>query len=117
MSEETSNQTHLKYFFGTAATIIITLFIAFFGHLFNQMNYLQNAIATTSNDAVRKSEFNERTTSLWTSIRSFDNLKEKTETINSLKEKIIQLEQDLKQYNKDNIILREKIAALENIKK
>jgi CII-binding regulator of phage lambda lysogenization HflD len=113
MSEENNSQTHLKYFFGTAATIIITLFIAFFGHLFNQMNYLQNAI----NDSVRKSEFNERTTSIWTSIRSFDNLKEKTEIINSLKEKIIQLEQDLKQYNKDNIILREKIAALENIKK
>lgn len=130
-----------KYFGSAIISFLSVLFIALFGYIFtqiyntqNNLTAFQNNMTTFSSEVVKKTEFNERISSIWNVAKQLEPCKEKLIVIEKniekieklqndnefLKNKILTLEKNmekLEQLQKEINSLRERIAALEAQKK
>jgi hypothetical protein len=127
-----------KIFGGAIVSIIFMLIITIFGYIINNVTNLQTSINCLNADTVKKTEFNERVTTIWGTLKQVDTIKDRlttveqrTPVIDNLKDrattadqKVLTLEAQLKTMQeesrsqaKDIQNLRERLAVIEASRK
>lgn len=97
----------IKIFGGSIVSAVIFLLLTLAGYIVNNSNNLQTSINTLNSDCVHKSEFNERLASTWATIKD----------VGPLKEKMISVENNLKDRGASVDDLKVRIGSIEQLAK
>jgi hypothetical protein len=135
---ETDVPTIWKVFGGAIVSIIFMLIVTIFGYIFNNAQNIQNNINTLNAESVKKTELNDRITTIWQTLRQVDVLKDRLDIVekrlpafDSMKEKsgatdqrVLMLETQVKTLQEENktqgrdiTALRERLAVVEAAQK
>lgn len=133
-SQKEDVPTVWKIFGGAIVSIIFMLIVTIFGYIINNVNSIQTNINNLNADMVKKSEFNERVTNIWGTLRdvnslkdrmnlveqrntNIDSLRERTTSVDarvtSLEAQVKTLQEENRSQAKDIQALRERVAVLE----
>lgn len=123
-----------RIFGGAIFSIIFLLTVTIFGYIITQVNNVQSSVQTLNGEVVKKPEFDQRNTAMWSHLKTVDPLcnrvtvlEQRSPALDTLKEKFSATDQQIKgleqhvktladenkALQKDVQLLRERLAVLE----